>query len=120
MSNMDTQNEAEEGAGRDQPQSRGGFGRMIFRIASELFGGSAEPEAEQPQAPKGKPMPQEQPMAPAEAEAGLPPGDAAAVLRQALAHVESMPRDLAELKRWLGEVFQHLDDVLGRPDGEAP
>ena len=119
MSNMVSQNEAEEGAGRDQPQSRGGFGRMIFRIASELFGGSTEPEADQPQAPQVKPMPQEQPIVPAEAGAGPRPDDAAAVLRQALAHVESMPRDLAELKRWLGEVFQHLDDVLGRLDGEA-
>lgn len=62
-------------------------------------------------------MPQEQP--PAHAAAGPANHDAADVLREALAHVESMPRDLADLRRWLGDVFQHLDDVLGRLDGEA-
>jgi hypothetical protein len=61
-------------------------------------------------------MPQEQPSAPAETPFSSDPAE---VLRHALAQVESMPRDLADLRKWLGEVFTHLDDVLTRLDGEA-
>lgn len=88
---------------------------MLNRLIGEMFGGGAK--AKQPPPPQVTPMPQEQPGAPT--PAGPLSSDPAEVLRQALAHVESMPRDLADLRRWLGDVFQHLDDVLSRLDGEA-
>jgi hypothetical protein len=87
---------------------------MLNRLIGEMFGGGARAKAKPPQV---GPMPQDQPVAPQ--AAGPLSGDPAEVLRQALAHVESMPRDLADLRRWLGDVFQHLDDVLSRLDGEA-
>jgi len=90
---------------------------MLNRLIGEMFGGGARSKAKQPPAPPVEPMPQDQPVAPQ--TAGPLSSDPAEVLRQALAHVESMPRDLADLRRWLGDVFQHLDDVLSRLDGEA-
>jgi hypothetical protein len=86
---------------------------MLGRLIGGMFGGGARPKAPPP---KVEAMPQEQPAAP---QAAPFSNDPAEVLRQALAQVESMPRDLADLRRWLGEVFSHLDDVLTRLDREA-
>jgi len=86
---------------------------MLGRLFGEIFGGGARPEAPPPGV---EPMAQEQPAAPQPTPFS---NDAAEVLRQALAQVESMPRDLADLRRWLAEVFSHLDDVLTRLDSEA-
>lgn len=90
---------------------------MLGRLIGEMFGGGARPKAKAPQPPQMTSMANDQPAAPQ--AAGPLTSDPAEVLRQALAHVESMPRDLADLRRWLGDVFQHLDDVLTRLDGEA-
>lgn len=118
MTSVAAQHPADEEPRPRRRPARGGFGRFLFRLAAELFGGGSQPDT-QAKPPHVGPMPKEQSSAPAAAGAAPTEGDAAAVLREALAHVESMPRDLADLRRWLGVVFQHLDDVLSRLDGEA-
>jgi hypothetical protein len=137
---------ASQRRGKQQRTRDGGaFGRLLFQLAEQLFGGKVDrnagrwhepvkpatpapavpvlapepgPAAEPPPAPEPAPIMSHEPSNPEPAPMN-PNAEAARVLEEALAHVESMPRDLAELRRSLAAIFERIEEVLDRVASES-
>jgi hypothetical protein len=101
---------------RSRPRRRGPLARLFALLGGELFPGR-EP-APKPPAPRVRDVASEG-VVTAGQGIGRTAAEATLILEQALAQVESMPKELAELKAALRGVLERLDEAMQHLGSEA-